>query len=291
MAQSPRSPGDRRPGAPQIEPVRRKWSTSLIIGGFTVLVVIFIVIAQIQNRVASVGIGDPVSADVLNKVTKVSPTVAATIGEGATLRVLQATPKSTTLLLVNGKPEVIYIGAEWCPYCAATRWSMVVALSRFGSFNGLTLMKSSGSDVYPNTSTVSFRGATYTSAYISFNATETADRDQNRLDTPTGAAAHAFALYDAPPYTTTANGIPFMSFGDRYVMTSSMFLPTALQGLTWQQIAAQLNNPKSDVAKAIIGGANQQTAAICALTKNQPGDVCNAPYIQQLEAGLPQPKS
>jgi hypothetical protein len=44
------------------------------------------------------------------------------------------------------------------------------------------------------------------------------------------------------------------------------------------------------VTKAIVGGANYQTAAICTLTNNQPGSVCSAPEIQQLETKLPQPK-
>ena len=37
-------------------------------------------------------------------------------------------------LTQDSKPEMLYIGAEFCPYCAALRWSMAVALSRFGSF-------------------------------------------------------------------------------------------------------------------------------------------------------------
>ena len=36
-------------------------------------------------------------------------------------------------LTSGGKPEILYVGAEYCPYCAAERWAMVVALSRFGT--------------------------------------------------------------------------------------------------------------------------------------------------------------
>jgi thiol-disulfide isomerase/thioredoxin len=269
---------------------RRNLGTLLTVGGVVVLVAAFIIFAQVQNQQASKGIGDAVPADVLKEVTGVSPTVAATVGAGTAQKVFEATPKNTAMLTANGKPEVVYIGAEWCPYCAATRWSTVVALSRFGSFNGLTLMKSSSSDTLPNTSTFSFQKATYTSQYISFSATEDADRDQKPLATPPPAAAMALATYDVPPYTTQAGGIPFMSYGNQYVTTSGLFVPTMLQGLSWQQIAAQLNNPNSDVTKAVVGGANEQTAAICKLTNNQPGSVCNVPVIQQLAAGLPQPK-
>ena len=37
----------------------------------------------------------------------------------------------------GGKPEVLYVGTEFCPYCAAESWSLIVALSRFGQFSGL----------------------------------------------------------------------------------------------------------------------------------------------------------
>src|SRR6185437_9537503 len=163
---------------------RRNLGALVTVGVVITLVVAFLIAAQIQNQKASVGIGDPVPATVLKDVTSVSPTVAAKVGAGTAQNVFQATPKGTALLTANGKPEVVYVGADWCPYCAATRWSTVVALSRFGSFSGLTLMRSSNNDTLPNTSTFSFQHATYTSGYISFNATETADRNRNTLATP-----------------------------------------------------------------------------------------------------------
>ena len=49
-----------------------------------------------------------------------------------------------------GKPEILYIGAEYCPYCATERWPLAVALSRFGTFTGLRGIHSSATDVYPS---------------------------------------------------------------------------------------------------------------------------------------------
>jgi hypothetical protein len=46
-------------------------------------------------------------------------------------------------LTQNGKPEVLYIGSEYCPFCAAQRWAMINAFSRFGTFTGLTTTHSS----------------------------------------------------------------------------------------------------------------------------------------------------
>jgi hypothetical protein len=50
---------------------------------------------------------------------------------------------------------------------------MVVALSRFGTFTDLGTTHSSSSDVYPNTATLSFHGASYRSDYIAFQGVKT----------------------------------------------------------------------------------------------------------------------
>jgi len=34
---------------------------------------------------------------------------------------------------------VVYIGAEYCPYCAVERWPLIVALNRFGTLTNLGL--------------------------------------------------------------------------------------------------------------------------------------------------------
>jgi hypothetical protein len=49
---------------------------------------------------------------------------------------------------------------------------MAVAHSRFGTFTGLGETASSPSDVYPNTATLTFHGASYASNYLSFTARE-----------------------------------------------------------------------------------------------------------------------
>ena len=67
---------------------------------------------------------------------------------------------------------VTYIGAEYCPFCAAERWALTVALSRFGTFSGLAGTHSSSTDVYPDTQTLSFYGSHYTSPYLDFQPVE-----------------------------------------------------------------------------------------------------------------------
>ena len=79
-------------------------------------------------------------------------------------------PRSAAPALTSGgKPEVLYIGAEYCPYCAAERWAVIVALSRFGTFSGLAPIRSAAKDgggnaePYPLTPTWTFAKASYTS--------------------------------------------------------------------------------------------------------------------------------
>lgn len=195
-------------------------------------------------------------------------------------------------LTENGKPEVLFIGSEYCPYCAAQRWAMVNAFSRFGTFTGLTTTHSSSSDVDANTPTFTFYGSTYTSKYISFTSVElnknyrqgnstSSSAPYVTLQTPTAAEQATQSAYDPQGY------IPFIDFGNKYVQVGNIspLTPTMLDGKTWAQVAAAMNEPSSTIAKAEDGNANYETAAICQLTNNQPASACTA-AIQKLESTL-----
>ena len=49
------------------------------------------------------------------------------VGAGSGVTPPQALPATTPPLEVGGVPEVLYVGAEYCPFCAAQRWPVVVA--------------------------------------------------------------------------------------------------------------------------------------------------------------------
>jgi hypothetical protein len=186
----------------------------------------------------------------------------------------------------DGKPAVFYAGGEFCPYCAAERWSLITALSRFGTFSNLHTTTSSSTDVYPNTNTFTFVGSTYKSSYLTFQPVELLDRNSKPLQTPTAEQQRIMATYDKPPYTQVAGGIPFISFGNQSVVTGPGFSPAVLQGLSWSTIASDLYNPSSPVAQAILGNANYITAAICQITNGQPGNVCSASFIAPAQAKI-----
>ena len=46
------------------------------------------------------------------------------------------------------------------------------------------------------------------------------------------------------------------------------------------QIAADLSDPTSPVANAVLGAANEITAAICTTTGEKPGPVCTSPGVR-----------
>ena len=186
-------------------------------------------------------------------------------------------PVSGPALASGGKPEMLYIGAEWCPYCAAERWAMAVALSRFGTFCPLRGIHSSATDVYPNTATLTFYHATYTSKYLVFTPVENQDVNHNLLQQPTPAQQALWTKYEPP-----GNSYPFIDIGNRFV-ASTTYNPQVLQGLTWSQIAADLHNPASPVAKGAVGSANLFTAAICKITGNAPANVCTAAPVRRLK--------
>lgn len=54
------------------------------------------------------------------------------------------------------------------------RWSMAVALSRFGTFGPLHGIHSSSTDAFPNTATLTFYKQKYASPYLTFAPVEAA---------------------------------------------------------------------------------------------------------------------
>jgi thiol-disulfide isomerase/thioredoxin len=218
----------------------------------------------------------PVS--VVNAVRSVPVSTLNAVGQGTVIaQDAPAKEPSGPTLTAGGKPELLFIGAEFCPYCAAERWSMAVALSRFGTLNGIKMTASSSTDVDPSTATLDFVSAKYTSNYLSFVAVENQDRDRKPLQSTTKAQTALWLKYD-----NNQESFPFLDFGNKYAITGPTFDPGILKGLSQSQIAARLANPKDAVAKAVDGAANTITASICGMTNNKPANVCSSPTISGL---------
>ena len=283
----------------------------ILIAAGSIIAVVAIVVAFIvvkanskppASNTASNGPTGAALASVVSDLTSVPASTTDKIGNGGGQ--VNATPKPVTNgtpLTANGKPEMLYMGAEYCPYCAAERWAMIQALSRFGTFSGLSTVHSASvngagqAEPYPNTPTFTFHGSTYTSQYLTFTPVETQTNIPDKttgtytlLETPTKDQQALLTKYDAPPYVPSGSqgAIPFIYFGGKYIIAGASYNPQVLAGLSWSKIASEVkNNPNSDVAKAVVGTANYITAAICKMTGNQPASACTS-TIQSLESSL-----
>jgi hypothetical protein len=201
---------------------------------------------------------------VVTDVTTLPPRVLSRIGVGNEITPLQPVSAGAPLS-IDGKPGVVFVSEESCPFCAAERWAVVIALSHLGTWSHLGSTTSSSTDVYPSTATFSFRDASYSSRYLALRTTELTDNAGHPLQPLTPLDTSLLDRYDVPPYVNSADqsgAVPFLDIDNRYVLAGAQYDPQVLAGLSIRQIAAQLDNPASPVAKAVDGSANVLIAAI-----------------------------
>jgi hypothetical protein len=252
-------------------------AASCVVVAIAVLVPLTTVTASASDGSA----GGSTPSSVISVLTSVPVSATDAVGDGGS-QVTAPQSLPGPLLTARGKPELLYIGAEYCPYCGTERWSMIVALSRFGTFGGLSEIRSSSTDVYPDTATWTFYRTTFTSKYITFEPVEmysdtpAPNGGYTPLQALTPAQQALFVKYDAPPYVPYGDNesYPFVDFGNKYVIVGSSYDPGVLSGLSWARIAADLSKPSTQVARAVDGTANYVTAALCELTHEQPAAAC-----------------
>src|SRR5258708_34156296 len=170
----------------------------LITGGSTlavlVIVLAFVVIKVLHSSSPGSGSSSAralLPASVASQVTGVPGTTLDKVGKGAVPSFTPSQPPSAAgsgaALTSGGKPQMLYIGAQVCPFCAAMRWSMAVALSRFGTLTPLPGIHSSPTDTDPNTATLTFYKTGYTSKYLNFVPVENLTVSHALLQNPTKA--------------------------------------------------------------------------------------------------------
>ncbi|MGC1420255.1 MAG: DUF929 family protein [Acidimicrobiales bacterium] len=215
----------------------------------------------------TVGVTSPVAQVVAPVALKDQPALTGTSTSGATL------------------PEVFYLGAEFCPYCAAERWPAIIALSRFGTFSHLGNMTSTSSD-YLGTPTFTFLKATYKSKYLVFKSVEASSNIYDNainfwapLQKVTASERALMTKYQSSKYisgwTSQDNGsIPFITIDNKFLVTGAQYTPSTLANQSRDDIAAGLSSASSPITQAIITASNEWTAALCVATNGQPSNVC-----------------
>jgi Domain of unknown function (DUF929) len=204
-------------------------------------------------------------AAVVRQVTNVPAAVLSESGPARVITPLQQVRTAGPPLTVGGKPAIIFVSEESCPFCAAERWAVTVALSHFGTWTQLGVTSSAADDVYPNTATLSFRSAAYHSAQLTLLTTELTDNAGHPLQPQTPLDTELIAHFDVPPYVNSADqsgAVPFLDIANQYILAGAQYDPQVLAGLSARQIASQLRDPSSPVAQAVDGSAQVIVAAI-----------------------------
>jgi hypothetical protein len=201
---------------------------------------------------------------------KAQPSLTATNSAGATV------------------PEILYIGAEYCPYCAAQRWATIIALSRFGTFSGLGNMSSYSNDVFPNTPTFTFVKAKYKSKYLVFKSVEEYTNYLRRrrhilraLQKPTAQEIALISKYDRPkyikgPHRQRGRIDPLHRLRQPVPRRGRQLQSVDARGLHSQRDRRGLSNATEPGHRGHHRLGELPDGAICKLTKNMPGNVCTS---------------
>jgi hypothetical protein len=295
-----------RASARQVVQQRRQrniYAASGVVGVVVVMIVLLIVLSLGGTTSPKVHVGSDsyaLSASLINEVTgvPVSALVASAKTEPSGTAPPQELPAKNALLTQGGKPEILYMGGEYCPYCAAERWALVMALSKFGTFSGLRGTTSSATDVYASSPTFSFYGSSYTSKYLSFVPVELYTNIANSngwgtLQKPTAEQSALLNKWDAPPYTSAseAGGIPFVYLAGRYVLTGPQFVAPALSGKQFEDAAAYLTSGKNSGSKDAEAAAGYLVGDFCAITHKQPAGVCSQVPASLIGINMSSPSS
>ncbi len=187
----------------------------------------------------------------------------------------------------KAKPVVFFYGAEFAPYAAAQRWPLVLALSRFGTFSQLGLMQSSATTAFSDLSTFTLSGSDYSSKYVAlqhverYSSLNPTGARYTSLEKPNARQAAAVSVY-----ASSKTNFALLDVGNRWILNGSSYSPAVLDGMTQDQIAGDLTSPRSPLTQALLGSANQISAAICAVDGEAPTSVCQSKGVLAADAEL-----
>ena len=210
--------------------------------------------------------GQPVPSNVYNALYQASNVAYGASGSAYLKFVHNFT---APVFYTKGLPILVYVGTDYCPYCAIQRWSLIMALMRFGNFTNLEYMTSALDD--GDYSTFTFNASSYRSQYVVFQPYEVADRAGNTIETLPKNYTSAFKTYGQSDF-------PFLNLADKYYISGSIVDPSILGTKNQTQIISSIQTGDS-LGSQIKQSANVITAVICKTTGNKPASVCDNPSI------------
>ena len=177
----------------------------------------------------------------------------------------------------DGKLLVFFMGAEYCPYCAAERWAIVRALQKYGRWSGLKQAISAARDEpFLNLPTYDLTEAAYTSPHIEFVAREIEDREFKPLQKLLENEEKLLKQYNSEKQ------IPFLLIGGRFMQIEAGFTPKIFIGHTFRQTETELKKAESEIRKTIDAEANIIRALLCVV--GLPAELCKETGVAELVA-------
>ena len=255
------------------------WSA---VAGVVVIIAALIGIKLSSGGSSSGAPRQPAPAAAVTKLTTV-PLSTLVAGAAKINGLQEAQPAGDAPLTKGGKPDLLYIGAEFCPICATERWPMVVALSHFGTFTNLSQTHSAVRD--GNIATLSFYGSTFSSPYLSFSPVETTTNQPSGnyykpLESPTPAQQAIWQKHEGSNLS-----FPFIDIGGKWLLETSQYPDTILQGKTFSDIVGAVGSNDNTLGAAIDASAATLIRYICDLTGNKPAQTCQAVAGLSLPSG------
>jgi hypothetical protein len=262
-----------RRAAQQAQRRRRNWIIAAIAVGVVVVLIAVFVVIGLNSSKPKAAPRTPLTDSEMAQLTSVPiSTLVAATKMGVSLQA----PSGLTgaPLIKNGKPEMLYIGAEFCPICATERWPMMVALSHFGTFSNVSQTSSAALD--GNIPTLSFYGSSFDSADMVFTPVETTTNQPQGnyyvpLEKPT---ADQQALW-----SKLLNGnlsFPFINMGGKYLLNTSQFSSSVLSGSSFSEILGDVGNNNTTIGKNIDAAAGALVRYLCNMTGEKPAATCAA---------------
>lgn len=274
-ATSSRAEAQERAAAMRAEQQRKEKQRKQIIFAATAFIVAVLGVV-VALTIAGRKDPSPTKADSTDFVATATKVPTETFDQAGAGRPLEPVAGGTPLK-DGKKARVVYVGAGFCSACASERWALLAALSRFGTFSGVTA--SSSDEQHGNLPTVSFEQVKFTSDYVTFDATEMTDREGKPLKEPSP---------DVKKIRDTHNpkgSFPFTYFGTHKSIGTGvdpgLLVELADQPDAWDSIAKQMAKGDTELGKAIDAHANTISAIICQGTGQQPAAVCSSKGVTE----------
>ncbi|HJS65285.1 MAG TPA: DUF929 family protein [Nitrososphaeraceae archaeon] len=175
----------------------------------------------------------------------------------------------------NGKKLIFFLGAGFCPYCAAGRWAIVEGLRKFGEWKELIENHSaSTNEKFLNIATFDFSHSKYESSFGEFRGIEIADRDSKAKEKLEKIDKEILGTYN-PDHL-----IPFLLIDGQFMQFRTGINPESLEKLNHEEIRKIIRDENSVVGKSIIDESNIIASLICKSIDNIPENIKDKQIIE-----------